>query len=211
MSTVMDEGYLRVSSYCSDRPCWDCAISEICDECEGCFSKHPALLEKAVKKLDSLLDSDAVNEYCEKTDCISNGFEVCDISDLCEECGGDFMGYPNILEEAVSRITFVEEKEKTSKEDIVNHPKHYCRDEAMESIDEMVLFFGAEAVIHFCLCNVWKYRYRSNNKNGEEDIKKSDWYARKAKELCNQYGYECSHMTVKKSVISEDEISNSIL
>lgn len=67
--------------------------------------------------------------------------------------------------------------------DPVNRPKHYNRDGAMESIDEMVLVFGPEAVMHFCLCNAWKYRYRANAKNGEEDLKKSDWYMRKYKEL----------------------------
>jgi hypothetical protein len=69
------------------------------------------------------------------------------------------------------------------KNDIVNHPTHYCRDDAMECIEEMELIFGKEAVKHFCLCNAWKYRYRSSAKNGEEDIKKSDWYIRKYKEL----------------------------
>lgn len=70
--------------------------------------------------------------------------------------------------------------------DIINHPSHYCRDGGMESIDEMVLVFGREAVKNFCLCNVWKYRYRSSSKNGEEDLKKSDWYMRKYKELSNE-------------------------
>ena len=74
--------------------------------------------------------------------------------------------------------------------DNINHPKHYCRDGGMESIDEMVLVFGAEAVKNFCLCNVWKYRYRAADKNGEEDLKKSDWYMRKYKELCQ---YERHH------------------
>lgn len=67
--------------------------------------------------------------------------------------------------------------------DPVNRPKHYNREGAMESIDEMVLVFGPEAVMHFCLCNAWKYRYRATAKNGEEDLKKSDWYMRKYKEL----------------------------
>ena len=70
------------------------------------------------------------------------------------------------------------------KEDVVNHPKHYCRDGGMESIDEMITVFGVEAVKNFCLCNVWKYRYRAADKNGEEDLKKSDWYMKKYKELC---------------------------
>lgn len=66
----------------------------------------------------------------------------------------------------------------------VNHPKHYGREGAMECIDEMLLIFGAEAVKHFCLLNAWKYRYRSADKNGEEDLKKSDWYLKKFADLC---------------------------
>jgi len=68
----------------------------------------------------------------------------------------------------------------------VNHPKHYNREKAMECIDEMILIFGSEAVKNFCLCNAWKYRYRAADKNGEEDLKKSDWYLNKYKELAEK-------------------------
>ena len=71
-------------------------------------------------------------------------------------------------------------------EDVIKHPNHYCRDGAMECIDEMIMLFGKEVVKHFCLCNIHKYRYRSNAKNGEEDIKKSDQYVRIYKELNNE-------------------------
>ena len=67
----------------------------------------------------------------------------------------------------------------------VNHPAHYTRTGAMECIDEMLLLFGVDAVINFCMCNAWKYRYRAADKNGDEDIKKSDWYLQKCKELKN--------------------------
>lgn len=68
--------------------------------------------------------------------------------------------------------------------DAVNHPSHYCREDAMESIDEMIFVFGEEVVADFCLCNVWKYRYRAGQKeNGIEDLKKSDWYMKKYTEL----------------------------
>lgn len=70
-----------------------------------------------------------------------------------------------------------------SANDKVAHPPHYNRDGAIESIDEMVIVFGTEVVKHFCLCNVWKYRYRAADKNGAEDVAKSDWYMRKYKEL----------------------------
>lgn len=65
----------------------------------------------------------------------------------------------------------------------VEHPSHYNREGSMECIDEMILIFGVEAVKNFCLCNAWKYRYRAADKNGAEDLAKSDWYIRKYNEL----------------------------
>ena len=69
------------------------------------------------------------------------------------------------------------------KYDVVNKPKHYNREGGFESIEEMEMVFGTKAVMNFCLCNVWKYRYRAADKNGEEDLRKSDFYIRKYKEL----------------------------
>lgn len=67
---------------------------------------------------------------------------------------------------------------------MVDHPRHYNREGAIECIDELELIFGPEVVAHFCLCNVLKYRYRAGLKNdGYEDLEKSDWYMRKYKEL----------------------------
>ena len=68
-------------------------------------------------------------------------------------------------------------------QDMVNHPSHYNREGAMETIDEMEVLFGAEATFEFCRLNAWKYRARANAKNGKEDMEKSDWYIRKAAEL----------------------------
>lgn len=65
----------------------------------------------------------------------------------------------------------------------VNHPAHYEREGAMECIDEMVLLFGPQETAVFCKLNSWKYRYRAADKNGAEDIAKSDWYIRKYKEI----------------------------
>lgn len=67
--------------------------------------------------------------------------------------------------------------------DNVEHPAHYERKGAIECIDEMLMVFGKTAVMDFCKCNAWKYRYRAADKNGAEDIAKSDWYMRKYKEL----------------------------
>lgn len=72
------------------------------------------------------------------------------------------------------------------KVDMINHPKHYCREDAIECLDEMRLVFGDDIVAAFCLCNVWKYRYRAASKGQEEDLKKSDFYMRKYEELINK-------------------------
>jgi hypothetical protein len=71
----------------------------------------------------------------------------------------------------------------TSTTEAVNHPQHYIREGGMECIDEMILVFGIEATMSFCLLNAWKYRYRAAGKGGEEDLKKSDWYMSKYAEL----------------------------
>ena len=78
----------------------------------------------------------------------------------------------------------------------IEHPSHYNREGAMECIDEMIEIFGKEAVKDFCLCNAWKYRYRAADKNGEEDLKKSDWYMRKFVELQKETG-----VTTKESIV----------
>ena len=67
-------------------------------------------------------------------------------------------------------------------EDKITHPKHYTAS-GMESIEEMVLVFGKEAVMNFCLCNVWKYRKRALYKGGEEDRAKSNAYMKCYKSL----------------------------
>ena len=69
--------------------------------------------------------------------------------------------------------------------DAVNHPQHY-NSASVECIDLMIELFGVEAVKSFCLCNSFKYLYRSMNKNGLEDIKKSKWYQDKYLELSEQ-------------------------
>ena len=60
--------------------------------------------------------------------------------------------------------------------DNVNHPKHYEGSTSLECIECMEVIFGVNAVCFFCLCNSFKYLWRFRNKNGEEDIKKAEWY-----------------------------------
>lgn len=93
----------------------------------------------------------------------------------CKECNKDFTnedyGFKEISKDEI---------------DMVNHPQHYNRDGAMECIDEMITVFGKDIVACFCLCNVWKYRYRASDKGHEEDLSKSDYYMAKYKELITE-------------------------
>lgn len=69
------------------------------------------------------------------------------------------------------------------KKEMVIHPSHYNLPGRKECFDEMIEMFGVEAFKDFCLLNVYKYVYRAEYKNGEEDLKKADNYADKFLEL----------------------------
>lgn len=56
----------------------------------------------------------------------------------------------------------------------VNHPAHYQGKH--ECIEVMRHMFGDSAVRAFCKCNAFKYRFRANRKNGDEDVLKAEWY-----------------------------------
>ena len=69
-----------------------------------------------------------------------------------------------------------------SEYDVVCRPQHYAST-SIECIDAMRETQGDEAVKHFCVCNAFKYLWRHNSKNGDEDIKKASWYLDKAVSL----------------------------
>lgn len=64
----------------------------------------------------------------------------------------------------------------------VDHPIHY-NNSGVECIDIMEKVYGTEAVYHFCLCNAFKYLWRTEKKNGKEDLEKAKWYITKLIEL----------------------------
>lgn len=70
-------------------------------------------------------------------------------------------------------------------DDPVNHPSHYTQGK-VECIDAMEQVFGIEAVKHFCLLNWFKYNFRHELKNGQEDMDKASWYFEKYRELLNR-------------------------
>lgn len=64
----------------------------------------------------------------------------------------------------------------------VNHPSHYASG-SIECIDAMIAAYGIKAVMDFCKCNAFKYQWRFESKNGEEDLRKAQWYQNKYIEL----------------------------
>lgn len=87
----------------------------------------------------------------------------------------------------------LEELEKTIQGmndfDAVSRPAHYTKT-SIECIDAMIETQGVEAVKAFCVCNAFKYLWRHNEKNGDEDIKKASWYLNKAVELMGRSQHE---------------------
>ena len=69
--------------------------------------------------------------------------------------------------------------------DPVNHPAHYETGK-YQCIDVMQEVFGREAVKNFCICNAFKYLWRSDRKNGREDIEKASWYLKRYLELTEE-------------------------
>lgn len=70
--------------------------------------------------------------------------------------------------------------------DNVNHPAHYTSG-GIECIDGMVAAFGREYVMHYCLCNAFKYIWRCEHKGKRvEDIQKAVWYLNKWQSLASE-------------------------
>lgn len=70
-----------------------------------------------------------------------------------------------------------------TEKETVNHPSHYNAPGRKECIVEMLELFGTEKVITFCELNAYKYHYRHEMKNGQEDLDKAQWYGEFAERL----------------------------
>lgn len=126
----------------------------------------------------------AVRDYCTRQEYDSENGKC-----LCSHRGEEFFCKKHNPEDAPPEVLSawydVIAKECGEK---VDHPAHYQGKH--ECIDEMVALFGVDAVIGFCKCNVHKYRYRADAKNGQEDLDKADWYMDKLMELEEQKNAE---------------------
>ena len=91
----------------------------------------------------------------------------------------------NNLEKIIDEEIPILKKEKnpntifnTQNLDIVQHPNHYGAGEnGLQCIEAMLQTFGKEATMAFCKLNSFKYLWRSDHKNKEQqDIEKSKRY-----------------------------------
>lgn len=135
-----------------------------------------------------------VNEIMTRVDLKKRFEKLCDNSDGCDGCPCEYMrvcneglyeeltdaDYEEGIKALENAVTVTEEI--TADFDVVERPKHYAST-SIECIDAMRETQGVEATKDFCICNAFKYLWRHNNKNGDEDIKKANWYLNKAVEL----------------------------
>ena len=92
--------------------------------------------------------------------------------------------------EVVLDDDYISEEYNRCPPDPVNHPSHYEKQCSLECIDVMEAVFEYDAVFDFCVCNAFKYLWRHKFKNGEEDIKKAEWYINKAETIMYDVGDE---------------------
>lgn len=101
---------------------------------------------------------------------------------LCEKVMDSLCGPPeptlHDAEEQANLLTEIFKDKEPSSIEEVSHVKHYNQGN-IECIDAMISAFGVKNVKTFCRINAFKYLWRSEQKNGEEDIKKAIWYLTK--------------------------------
>ena len=146
--------------------------------------------EELRNKMDKLCDEQG--ESC--VGCPCQDFDVCNSAeeDLTDE---DYVKGIEALEDYekskvgksttdASKVPLHATHEPTqgSEYDVVSRPQHYAST-SIECIDAMRETQGDEAVKHFCECNAFKYLWRHNSKNGDEDVRKASWYLNKAVEI----------------------------
>ena len=122
------------------------------------------------------------SEYCDKNyDC-----DDCKISKMCDKVD-DTIPVCGMSDHKIEELYNLAFEGVTTSYDTVHRPEHYVKT-SIECIDAMIETQGKEAVKDFCVCNAFKYLWRHNAKNGDEDIKKASWYLNKAVELMGEEG-----------------------
>lgn len=76
-------------------------------------------------------------------------------------------------------------------------PEHY-KNCSLECWDAMKLMLGTDGFISFCLGNAFKYLWRHEYKNGEEDILKAGIYLGQARKCINDDSYLSTQEQLKQ-------------
>ena len=85
-----------------------------------------------------------------------------------------FFGRMRIDFEPSSKI-IMEQSSGLTPVDFVNHPPHYTQGD-IECIDAMRAALGSEGFKAYCRGACIKYLWRTEHKNGVEDLRKCAWY-----------------------------------
>ncbi len=74
---------------------------------------------------------------------------------------------------------------KFDKKNSIDHPTHYTQG-PIECIDALESALGLEGVKAYCRGACLKYLWRTEHKNGVEDLKKCEWYLKRLIEICEK-------------------------
>ena len=102
----------------------------------------------------------------------------------CRQCKGTTLPSSDEYKTRLDQWEPMHEQKSETENDVVNHPSHYTQG-GIECIDAMKSAFGADELAVYCKIAAFKYLWRSEFKNGDEDIEKAIWYLNKYKELGN--------------------------
>lgn len=144
----------------------------------------------AVCEMDKVIQ-DYCGSICGEDLCPEDG--SCVIENECDKCIGNFKSDKELCEKAYKKIMEFREQEaeqdnivrmfiEDEQPNMVIHPNHYNQG-SIECWDAMESTFGKEAVMTFCKLNAFKYLWRSDSKNGIEDVNKAINYLNHYKEL----------------------------
>lgn len=175
--------YCEITGELGENLCDGCQIKDLCDAIDGEFEKHPDILKKAWTIL-----YDNYNKGCEECkfdDCTCEEYPCTKCKANIPHSDPEYVLAPCVWQPKTPeqpKVPKIETEPVKSFPTAVYHPTHYNQGD-IECIDAMVSAFGKEAVATFCQINAFKYCWRSEHKNGLQDIEKAVWYLNKFKEL----------------------------
>lgn len=119
-----------------------------------------------------------------------------------DDIGFSSYSIENVFKWLENEFVVIEADEQKAS-DVVREPQHYQHG-IFEVIDEMIIVFGVEATMQFCIMNAWKYRKRAPFKgNPEQDLEKADCYLEMAKKIAETNMSYISPFTLIKEAKEE--------